>query len=251
VTASGVLGRARGICDRRNGDASRFVLPRVETPDATDVRRAAAALVVVLDRGDPEHWWAQAGDLDWTVADVLAHLADVCGFYAIHLALRSRRRLRFDVTLHAGAIPGDRVATVAALAEHLARTIAGAPADARAWHQDGMADPAGFAAMATDELLVHTADVAAPLDIRFRPKPDICRRVLARLFPWAPPNTDPWATLLWANGRIAIPGHARLGPDWAWVSAPLSEWDGQRPVRRNPPDAYEWDPAGARWIRSS
>ncbi|MGH9110829.1 MAG: maleylpyruvate isomerase family mycothiol-dependent enzyme [Acidimicrobiales bacterium] len=212
------------------------------------MRRASGALVALLQHSDPEHWSAQAGELDWTIAEVLAHLADVCGFYAVHLAVRSPRRLRFDVTLHASANPADQVTTVAALAEHLARTIAAAPLDARAWHHDGMADTAGFAAMATDELLVHAADIAEPLGIAFQPEPDICRRVLARLFPWAPSRSGAWATLLWANGRIALPGHARLGPDWAWASAPLTEWDGERAIRRDPPDEYEWDPAVARWV---
>lgn len=207
--------------------------------DAADVRRAADALVALLDNSDPEQWSAPAGELDWTISDVLAHLADVCGFYAIHLALRSRRRLRFDVTLHASAPPGDRVATIAALAEHLAGTIVAAPADARAWHHHGMADAGGFAAMATDELLVHAADIAQSLGVAFRPTPDTCRRVLARLFPWAPADADPWSALLWANGRIALPGHARLDPDWAWVSGPLSEWDGQRATSQDPPDQYE------------
>jgi hypothetical protein len=35
-------------------------------------------------------WSARAGELTWTVAEVAAHVADLCGFYAIHLALCSR-----------------------------------------------------------------------------------------------------------------------------------------------------------------
>ena len=92
--------------------------------------------------------------------------------------------------------------------------------------------------MATDELLVHAADIARPLDIPLHPETGICHRVLARLVPWAPANTDPWATLLWAKGRIALPGRPRLRPDWTWVSVPLAEWKGRRDARRGPPDGY-------------
>src|SRR6266545_8408215 len=52
------------------------------------------------------------------------------------------------------------------------------------------------------------------------------RRVVARLFPWAPEHDDSWGRLLWCNGRIALPGHERLGPEWGWWCAPLEEWDG-------------------------
>jgi hypothetical protein len=36
-----------------------------------------------------------------------------------------------------------------------------------------------------------------------------------------------WTTLLWCNGRVALPDHERL-IDWLWHPAPLSEWDGIR-----------------------
>ncbi len=51
--------------------------------------------------------------------------------------------------------------------------------------------------------------------------------------PWRPfqqswtPAGDPWTTLLWCNGRVALPDHARLS-DWLWHPAPLSAWDGTR-----------------------
>ena len=50
----------------------------------------------------------------------------------------------------------------------------------------GMADASGFAALACDEMLVHTADIAAVLGVGFDPPRGVCARVLARLFPWAP-----------------------------------------------------------------
>jgi hypothetical protein len=59
---------------------------------------------------------------------------------------------------------------------------------------------------------------------------DLCERVTRRLFPWVTGATDWWRALLWANGRVDLPGEAeRLGPDWAWHCAPLDEWDGTIP----------------------
>lgn len=217
-------------------------------PDSHDVRRAAATLRGLLTSNAAGDWPTRAGELTWSVTDVVAHLADVCGFYAIHLALRSPRRLRFDVLLHPTATVTDRVATVDALTMHLAQIIETAPADARAWHRWGMADTAGFAAMACDELLVHGGDIAAGWAHPFDPDRDLCARVLARLFPWAPHTADPWDALGWANGRIALPEHPRLPPDWAWLGAPLTEWNGQRPTDLEPPDAYAWDRSRRRWL---
>jgi hypothetical protein len=59
-----------------------------------------------------------------------------------------------------------------------------------------------------------------------------CRATVERIFPWADAGPDPWATLLWCNGRVQLPGRARVGPDWAWWAAPLSEWDGTVPTLR-------------------
>jgi hypothetical protein len=192
-------------------------------------------------------WSARAGELTWTVAEVAAHVADLCGFYAIHLALCSRSRLRFDVALHPTATVADKAATIDALANHLAQVIDCAPPDARAWHHWGMADPVGFAAMACDELVVHSRDIADGWAQPFEPDRDLCARVLARLFPWAALTADPWEALRWANGRIALPDHPRLASDWAWHSAPLTEWDGQRPTSVEAPDSYTWDRTTRRW----
>src|SRR5262245_37532380 len=95
-----------------------------------DVQTAVAALRGLLSSRSTGDWSARAGDLTWTVADVVAHLADVCGFYAVHLALPSRQRLRFDVRLHPAATPLEQVDTVEALGTHLAQVVRAAPAGA-------------------------------------------------------------------------------------------------------------------------
>jgi hypothetical protein len=61
--------------------------------------------------------------------------------------------------------------------------------------------------------------------LTFRPGSDLAARVLARLFPWHLAGDDPWRTLLWANGRIDLPGQLSQ-KGWRWHCAPLVEWDG-------------------------
>lgn len=155
----------------------------VQMPGAEDVRRAAAALTAMLAENAAQDWSVRAGELEWSVAEVTEHLVDVCGFYAVHLAVGSTRRLRFDLVPHADANAAERVAVLEALAEHLAQVIERAPPQARAWHRHGLADPAGFAAMACDELLVHGSDLADGWGLAFEPDRELCQRVLPRLFP--------------------------------------------------------------------
>ena len=48
------------------------------------------------------------------------------------------------------------------------------------------AGASGFAAMACDELLVHTDDMARGLELPFTLPEDLVRATLERLLPWAP-----------------------------------------------------------------
>lgn len=73
--------------------------------------------------------------------------------------------------------------------------------------------------MGIAETLVHMHDVAEGLGLTWAPPPDLCGRVLARLFPDAPAGTDRWVTLLWATGRAELPGRPRL-TEWQWHGAP-------------------------------
>jgi hypothetical protein len=124
--------------------------------------------------------------------------------------------------------PSDLVRTIGAFATVLARVVDASPPGSRGWHPFGQADASGFAAMACDELLGHTDDIARGLELPFAPPPALARATLERLFPWAPTDTDPWEGLLWANGRIDLPGQQRQ-VDWRWHCAPLEEWDGLNP----------------------
>lgn len=102
------------------------------------------------------------------------------------------------------------------------------PPHARGFHPMGAADPSGFAAMACDEILVHTHDAGTGLEADFRPSAALAARVLTRLFPWHEPGDDPWTTLLWANGRLDLPGAP--GRDAGGGTAPHSP-NGTAPYR--------------------
>jgi hypothetical protein len=84
----------------------------------------------------------------------------------------------------------------------------------------GNSDPKRFAAMGLVEVLVHLHDVAGALELDWAPTEDRCDRILARLFPDAPSDTDRRQTLLWATGRAELPGRPRLDDDWRWYGEP-------------------------------
>ena len=121
------------------------------------------------------------------------------------------------------------------------------------FHPFGSPDPSGFAAMACDELLVHGDDAARGLGVSFTPEDRLAADVLARLFPWhaVGPDDDPWQMLLWANGRIELPGSVAPAQVALALCATLSEWDGTalRQVPRTRHDAEEAAKAGALPVR--
>ena len=199
-----------------------------ETVGPEDVRAAAAACREALSGLVDLDWSRRAGGLEWSCRQTLEHIPGTQINYASQLALGAKERLPRARGGEDQLTVAELLLTVevnAAILEHVLRA---APASARAFHAAGIADPSGFAAMGCDEVLIHTADIANGFEIDFRPPEDLCGRVLARLFPWAPTDVGGWDSLLWANGRVALPG---LGlpqdENWRWHCAPLSEWDGR------------------------
>jgi len=178
-------------------------------------------------------WSTQAGDLDWDCRRTLDHIVDAPMFYATNLAMRSTQRLP---NVRAGA-PQAPIAQIIDVLEYSAailfRLAEATPPEVRGFHSAGMADAQGFVAMACDEILIHTHDIASGLGLAYQPPAELCEAVLRRLFPWAEAGLDPWPGLLWANGRAPLPGRDRQAADWYWQCAPLSEWDGT--VRKRKP----------------
>ena len=203
----------------------------MDTVGPEDVRAAAEACRQALSGVVDLDWSKKAGGLDWSCRQTLEHIPSAQIFYASQLALQAKERLPRARGGEDQLTVADVLLSVevnAAILEHVLRA---APASARAYHPAGMADPSGFAAMGCDEILIHTGDIAAGFEIDFKPPENLCGRVLARLFPWAPMDIGHWESLLWANGRVALPGKGPQDDNWRWHCAPLSEWDGQIPRR--------------------
>ena len=205
---------------------------------AGDLRAAAAYVRNALARADG--WERQAAPTDWSCRSTLDHLCNaLCGYAASLANRRTQRRRHHPRDGDPTASPDELLELIVEFAGLLAAVAEGASPDARAAHAAGMADRDGFVAMGCDELLVHGHDIATSLGAPFEPAAELAGRVAARLFPWAPASGDPWATLLWANGRAALGAQEMLGADWWWHCAPLAEWDGQ-PRRRAAADPPGW-----------
>jgi len=115
-----------------------------EAPAARDVLSEARWVEQLLRPLVIADWSVPAGELEWSVREVVDHLVDVCGFYAIHLAAQSASRLRVDVTTHAQAGNGERLDIVVAIIQLLDDTIGAAGPDAAGWHFSGLTDASGL-----------------------------------------------------------------------------------------------------------
>jgi hypothetical protein len=196
-----------------------------------DVLSAAEQCRALLAPDLGEDWSAPVPGLDFTVTSVLAHAANAALWYSADMWSGREDNAAFDVKVLVDA-PNEKILTsIEVGARVLACGIGAAPADLRGFHPFGSPDPPGFAAMACDEILVHAADAAAGLGREFRGDERQAAEVLARLYPWHAVDGDPWETLLWANGRVEMPGRP-FQTRWRWHCEPLSEWDGLPPKAR-------------------
>ena len=204
---------------------------------ADDLSAAVRLSIDMLAAAPDADWDVPAGTLTWTCWETVEHLADDLFFYATQLGPRHPPQegdVPFVLTRSRPAGPrnvifADREAGVPGLlqvldacAGLLVSTARALPPSVRAHHVFGRSDPAGFAAMGVVETLVHTHDVASGLGLTWTPPADLCDRVLARLFPDAPPGGDRWQTLLWATGRAELPGRPRR-TTWRWDGTPREE----------------------------
>jgi hypothetical protein len=196
------------------------------TPE--DVYETASVCRHALKPAAEMDWDHPAGDLEWSCRTTLVHILSALLYYAINLATRSTKPRPSGQADPSLPVP-ELLDALEGRAALLAGVCAAAPPGARGAHDWGMADASGFAALACDEMLVHTADIAASLGIGFDPPRGGCARVLVRLFPWAPGDVDSWEALRWANGRGPLGERRRLSPDWVAHPAPLEEWDGVDP----------------------
>jgi len=193
--------------------------------DGAAVLRAVGESDDVLGPAVDMDWTRQAAHVDWTVAKTVAHIAESLLWYATDMAAGPAELSSMDMTVPFDKSPAELLRTLRTFAVVLARVLDAAEPEDRGWHPFGLPDASGFAGSACDEIVIHTADAAAGLGVDFAPSGDLAEAILRRMFPWAPTDTDSWQTLLWANGRVDLPGRERQS-GWRWHCAPLSEWDG-------------------------
>jgi uncharacterized protein (TIGR03083 family) len=159
--------------------------------DGSSVLASADECRALLGGAVDRDWSRQLPHLDWTVAQTVAHIAEVTLWYATDLAAGPWRLDTMELRVPPSTPPTELLATIASFATVLARVIDASPAGARGWHPFGLADASGFAAMACDELLVHTDDAARGLELPFTPPAPLARATLERLFPWPRPTSTP------------------------------------------------------------
>lgn len=205
-------------------------MTHIVRPD--DVVAAANQMLETLMPLSDQDWSHPAHGLEWSCRYTLDHTVNALASYAMHLSTRAtERRPRFREMNDAQGIANLLVSAESA-ASILADVCRAAPDDAVGFHPAGMADWSGFVGMGCTEILIHTDDIARAFDIDFQADGDLSRRVLDRIFPWAPEDGDAWQILRWAAGRTALPDRPQLEPDWSWHCAPLDEWDGTINKRR-------------------
>lgn len=185
--------------------------------DRRDVDTAVAEMLRALGPHVAEDWTVQAGPVEWTCWRTAAHVGHDLLAYAGQLAAQpADAYLPFDLNVRPTATPAELLQVVAACGGLLGSVLATAGPTARAWHW-GRCDPAGFAAMGTAEILLHTHDITQGLAVDWLPPAPLSAAVLGRLFPDAP-SGEPTQGLLWCTGRGELDGLPRR-TSWTWQAA--------------------------------
>jgi hypothetical protein len=198
-----------------------------------DILKAAAlsqaALAPLLDAD-----WEQPIDgLTWSRRRTLQHIANALDWYTLLLADPSSDQFLSLGLRYVEQSIAEILAVVQRRALVFGAIAAVAAPGARGYHYWGRPDSSGYLAMGCAEILLHTEDIVQSFDQGFSGPDDLSRRIVARLFPWTPaaPAVDGWSLLRWATGRLELPAHGRVAPDWTWHAPPLAEWDGEIKTR--------------------
>ena len=181
-----------------------------------DIVLAAHQVVTALEPA-VEADWAARDAVDWDVRSTLLHAVSCVTCYTVDLASQATARSPLAINVPVHATNEQILSLLPATARMTARSRGGPRA--RGYHEGGMADASGFVAMAIDEVIMHGADAVAGLGLAYDPPEALARKVVDRLFPWAPTDTDGWTALLWANGRLPLPGQPEIRPNWSCMRA--------------------------------
>jgi hypothetical protein len=104
---------------------------------------AAGECQALLGTAVDRDWRRQVPDMDWTVAETVAHIAEGLLWYATDLAAGPRELSVMDLRVRAETAPADLVAAVGSLATVLARVVDGAAPSARGCIRRGLPTPPG------------------------------------------------------------------------------------------------------------
>jgi uncharacterized protein (TIGR03083 family) len=199
------------------------------------VQAAAAAVVAALRPGIDADWSVTAGDLEWSVDRTITHMTGAPARYAFYLSSRSTRYVAVSTGRPLeDATRQERLEAIEACAAALAGVAAASPPDAFGFHVSGMRNAEEFLAMACEELLVHTYDVARGLGLPYDPPEELCLLVIEQSHPGQDEQRPVWPLLLWLNGR-------RHTATTGWGQAPKLDERAQIPLE------FARDPATGEW----
>jgi len=191
---------------------------------ADDLDVAVSTTIDTLRPAADRDWSVVAEALQHTCWQAAEHIGDTLMAYAANIGARATTHyVRFMASADKDASPADVLEFTEAGGRMLVAMVRVSGPDVRAFHPSGMADPAGFAGMGCVEALVHGYDIADALGLALDPPRDVCTRVIARMFPEHAGDLagiDAWRALLWAAGRIELPGRPRR-QGWRWHGAPI------------------------------
>jgi hypothetical protein len=190
----------------------------VNMTEIADVRAAASASADAL-AGYTDLDWQQvpAAGLQWSCWQTALHVVDCLYFYTMQVVHgQPVGYLCTELALDDTASPPGLLAALSAHTGLLHSTARSADPGLRAYHNSGVSDAAGFAAMGVVETLIHTFDVVRGLNPadQWRPPAELAAPVIARLFPHAP-SGDPADVLLYCCGRATLDKLPRQAL-WQW-----------------------------------
>lgn len=179
---------------------------------------AAAHALPLLEKGLEQDWSRPAGETGWSLLELIDHITlGVMGYAGLLVARPADRYIALRTGTDPHAPVAERLESITIAAALLSHTVRATAPEVRAYHPWGASDRTGFAAMAAVEILVHAHDMTRTLGFDWTPPDDLAEPVVGRLFPAAPAGHAPGLTLLWACGRVALPGLARLPRGrWQW-----------------------------------
>ncbi|WP_232665181.1 hypothetical protein [Pseudonocardia sp. TRM90224] len=178
---------------------------------------AAAAALTVLRAAVGENW-TRLADPERSCRSMLDHITLSETFYAGQLVVRpTGHTAGIAAGADARAPLPIALEAIEISATFLSWAVERSGPDVRAFHPWGTSDAAGFAAMGSLEVLVHTFDITRALGVDWLPPDDLSEPVVGRLFPLAPEGHAAGEAMLWCTGRIALPGLPRKAAgDWQW-----------------------------------